>query len=144
MRMQRIKWGLLGGIVLPLLFQVPLIMGQAANQPNMATAATSARNIFSIWTKLSLVGYSQSEIEAALQDVDEALLGKVKHQMRRNVIRNLRRMRLKEEIARSTTTQDLRLVNDKIWTEIRFAGLENDRHLQVMIRKHFGVSLIHT
>ena len=142
MRLRKIKWGLLGSLVLPLLFQAPLSLGQVANPPNMATPNLGARNLLSIWTKLSLIGYSQSEIEVALQDVDEALLQKVKHQMRRSVIKNLMQMHLKEEIAQATSPQDLRLVNDKIWTQIRFAGLENDRHLQVMIRKHFGISLI--
>ena len=48
---------------------------------------------------------------------------------------------LKIEIELSRTEQDLRMIRDKIRTEIRFSGLENDQLLHRMIRHKFGISL---
>lgn len=135
MELHMIKRVLVGSILFLLLFHVPFTMGQAPQ------TKTSIRNLFAVWAKLSLIGYSQSEIESALQDVDEKVLQKVKHRLRLNVMKNLMRMKLKEEIARGTIQHDWQVVADKIRTEVRFAGLENDRHLRAMIRKHFGISL---
>ncbi len=101
----------------------------------------SVNNLFTVWVKLSLIGYSQSEIETALDHVDTKQLDRVKHRVRLNVIKNLKRMNIDYEIDNSTTPIDLRLVIEKIRTEVRFAGLENDRHLRNMIRREFGVPL---
>lgn len=114
--------------------QAPLTMGQAP-------PASNINNLFSIWAKLSLTGYTQSEIETALDHVEPKLLQRVKHRLRLNVIQNLARMNLKEEFMNSTTQHDLTVVTNKIRMEIRFAGLENDRYLRVMIRNNFGVPL---
>ncbi|MGK5094875.1 hypothetical protein WDW89_23055 [Deltaproteobacteria bacterium TL4] len=98
-------------------------------------------NLFSVWVKLSLIGYSQSEIETALNHVDPKQLSRVKQRLRLNVIKNLRRMRLETDIEMSTTEQELSIIRDKIRTEIRFAGLENDRHITTMIQHQYGISL---
>lgn len=98
-------------------------------------------NPFSMWVKLSLMGYSQSEIESTLQNVDAKELDMVRHRLRSNVITNLQHMNIQNEIRNSTNTQDLKFVIDKIRTEIRFAGLEKDHHVRSMIRDKFGISV---
>jgi len=98
-------------------------------------------NLFSVWAKLSLIGYSQSEIETALSSVDSKKLARVKQRIRLNVIKNLSRVNLEEDIRMSTTEQELRIIREKIRIEVRFAGLENDRHLHVLIRHRFGIRM---
>ncbi|MBF0289698.1 MAG: hypothetical protein HQM14_17940 [SAR324 cluster bacterium] len=132
--MQRVRRVLLMSLLLLFFNQAPLTMGQAP-------PASNINNLFSIWAKLSLTGYTQSEIETTLEHVDSKLLQKVKHRLRLNVIQNLARMNLKQEFMTSTTQHDLTAVTNKIRMEIRFAGLENDRYLRVMIRNNFGVPL---
>jgi hypothetical protein len=48
---------------------------------------------------------------------------------------------LKQDISLSTTEQELRYIRDKIRTEIRFAGLENDLLVRQMIRHQFGIAV---
>lgn len=100
----------------------------------------SVNNVYSVWVKLSLIGYSQSEIESSLSTVDPELLNKVKHRLRLQVLNNLRHMNLDMEHRNSTAPQDIRLLTNKIRDEIRYAGLENDRRMKVLIRRQFGIA----
>lgn len=105
------------------------------------TNGTSPVNIFSQWVKLSLMGYNQSEIEATLSVYQPEALQEVKHRLRRNVLNNLMGGNLQQDISLSSTEQELRYIRDKIRTEIRFAGLENDPQIRTMIRHQFGISM---
>ena len=57
------------------------------------------------------------------------------------MLNTLTHLNLRNEIELSRTEQDLVMIRDKIRTEIRFAGLENDLLLQRMIRHKFGIAL---
>ena len=61
--------------------------------------------------------------------------------LRRDVLATLMQLNLSSEIELSRTEQDLVMIREKIRSEIRFAGLENDRILPRMIRHKFGISL---
>jgi hypothetical protein len=98
-------------------------------------------NIFSQWVKLSLMGYNQSEIEATLNVYQSEEIQLVKRRLRRNVLNNLTGGNLQQDISLGSTEQELRYIRDKIRTEIRFAGLENDLMVRQMIRHQFGIAL---
>ena len=98
-------------------------------------------NLYSIWLKLSMMGHNQSEIEGLLAEGTEEQLLRLKNRLRRDVLATLMQLNLKIEIELSRTEQDLRMIRDKIRTEIRFSGLENDQLLHRMIRHKFGISL---
>ena len=121
------------GLLVVLLVGVPPGLGQ---QPPV----DSQGNLYSIWLKLSLMGHNQSEIEAILNGVTPEQLYRIKNQLRRDVLNTLRRLNLHNEISMSTTEQELFTIREKIRTEIRFAGMENDARLRRMIRH---LSLIH-
>mgnify|MGYP003311771633 FL=1 len=122
------------GLLVVLLVGVPPGLGQ---QPPV----DSQGNLYSIWLKLSLMGHNQSEIEAILNGVTPELLNRIKNQLRRDVLNTLRRLNLHNEISMSTTEQELFTIREKISTEIRFAGMENDSRLRRMIRHQFGIAL---
>ena len=122
------------GLLLVLLVGVPPGLGQ---QPPV----DSQGNLYSIWLKLSLMGHNQSEIEAILNGVTPEQLYRIKNQLRRDVLNTLRRLNLHNEISMSTTEQELFTIREKIRTEIRFAGMENDSRLRRMIRHQFGIAL---
>ena len=122
------------GLLVVLLVGVPPGLGQ---QPPM----DSQGNLYSIWMKLSLMGHNQSEIEAILNGVTPEQLNRIKNQLRRDVLNTLRRLNLHNEISMSTTEQELFTIREKIRTEIRFAGMENDSRLRRMIRHQFGIAL---
>ena len=122
------------GLLVVLLVGVPPGLGQ---QP----PADSQGNLYSIWLKLSLMGHNQSEIEAILNGVTPEQLNRIKNQLRRDVLNSLRRLNLQNEINMSTTEQELYTIREKIRTEIRFAGMENDFRLRRMIRHQFGITL---
>ena len=122
------------GLLVVLLVGVPPGLGQ---QPRM----DSQGNLYSIWLKLSLMGHNQSEIEAILNGVTPEQLNRIKNQLRRDVLNTLRRLNLHNEISMSTTEQELFTIREKIRTEIRFAGMENDSRLRRMIRHQFGIAL---
>ena len=130
LRTKAILIGLL--VVLPV--GVPPGLGQ---QPPV----DSQGNLYSIWLKLSLMGHNQSEIEAILNGVTPEQLYRIKNQLRRDVLNTLRRLNLHNEISMSTTEQELFTIREKIRTEIRFAGMENDSRLRRMIRHQFGIAL---
>ena len=122
------------GLLVMLLVGVPPGLGQ---QPPV----DSQGNLYSIWLKLSLMGHNQSEIEAILNGVTPEQLYRIKNQLRRDVLNTLRRLNLHNEISMSTTEQELFTIREKIRTEIRFAGMENDSRLRRMIRHQFGITL---
>ena len=122
------------GLLVVLLVGVPPGLGQ---QPPM----DSQGNLYSIWLKLSLMGHNQSEIEAILNGFTPEQLYRIKNQLRRDVLNTLRRLNLHNEISMSTTEQELFTIREKIRTEIRFAGMENDSRLRRMIRHQFGIAL---
>ena len=122
------------GLLVVLLVGVPPGLGQ---QPPV----DSQGNLYSIWLKLSLMGHNQSEIEAILNGVTPEQLNRIKNQLRRDVLNTLRRLNLHNEISMSTTEQELFTIREKIRTEIRFAGMENESRLRRMIRHQFGITL---
>ena len=122
------------GLLVVLLVGVPPGLGQ---QPPV----DSQGNLYSIWLKLSLMGHNQSEIEAILNGVTPEQLNRIKNQLRRDVLNTLRRLNIHNEISMSTTEQELFTIREKIRTEIRFAGMENDSRLRRMIRHQFGIAL---
>ena len=122
------------GLLVVLLVGVPPGLGQ---QPPV----DSQGNLYSIWLKLSLMGHNQSEIEAILNGVTPEQLYRIKNQLRRDVLNTLRRLNLHNDISMSTTEQELFTIREKIRTEIRFAGMENDSRLRRMIRHQFGITL---
>ena len=101
----------------------------------------SREDLYSIWIKLSMMGHNQSEIEGILTGITEQQLQHLKNRLRRDVLNTLTHLNLSNEIELSRTEQDLVMIRDKIRTEIRFAGLENDLLLQRMIRHKFGIAL---
>ena len=103
--------------------------------------ADNRGNLYSIWLKLSMMGHNQSEIEGILNGTTKQQLMRLKNRLRRDVLDTLMHHNLLSQIELSRTEQDLFMIRDKIRTEIRFAGLENDQLLQRMIRHKFGITL---
>lgn len=103
--------------------------------------APSVVNVFSIWVRLSLRGNSQQEIESQLRNMDPKTLDEVRSRLRQSVISNLRLKKIRELYARSQDSDDTQAVVNSIQTEIRFAGLENDEQLVLMIKDQFGIHL---
>ena len=126
--------GILTCLLVVLLIGVPPGLGQ---QP----PADNRVNLYSIWLRLSLMGHNQSEIESILNGVTPEQLRRIKNQLRRDVLNTLRRLNLLNEIHMITTEQELFTIREKIRTEIRFAGMENDSRLRRMIRHQFGITL---
>ena len=121
-------------LLVALLIGVPPGLGQQ-------TPADNRGNLYSIWLKLSMMGHNQSEIEGILNGTTKQQLLRLKNRLRRDVIDTLMHNNLFSQIELSRTEQDLFMIRDKIRTEIRFAGLENDQLLQRMIRHKFGIAL---
>ena len=90
----------------------------------------SREDLYSIWIKLSMMGHNQSEIEGILTGISQQQLQHLKNRLRRDVLNTLTHLNLSNEIELSRTEQDMVMIRDKIRTEIRFAGLENDLLLQ--------------
>ena len=121
-------------LMVALLIGVPPGLGQQAPVDNRG-------NLYSIWLKLSMMGHNQSEIEGILNGTTRQQLMRLKNRLRRDVLDTLMHHNLLSQIELSRTEQDLFMIRDKIRTEIRFAGLENDHLLQRMIRHKFGIAL---
>ena len=121
-------------LLVALMIGVPPGLGQQA-------PAEKQENLYSVWMKLSMMGHNQSEIEGILSNITEKQLLLLKNRLRRDVMDTLKYLNLRNEIDLSRTERDLVLIRDKIRTEIRFAGLENDRLLPIMILHKFGISL---
>ena len=121
-------------LLVALLIGVPPGLGQQ-------TPADNRGNLYSIWLKLSMMGHNQSEIEGILNGTTKQQLMRLKNRLRRDVLDTLMHHNLLSQIELSRTERDLFMIRDKIRTEIRFAGLENDQLLQRMIRHKFGIAL---
>ena len=121
-------------LLMALLIGVPPGLGQQSAEVNR-------EDLYSVWIKLSMMGHNQSEIEGILAGITEQQLLHLKNRLRRDVLNTLSHLNLSNEIELSRTEQDLVMIRDKIRTEIRFAGLENDILLQRMIRHKFGIAL---
>lgn len=121
-------------LLVALLIGVPPGLGQQSPED-------IREDLYSIWIKLSMMGHNQSEIEGILTGITEQQLQHLKNRLRRDVLNTLTHLNLSNEIELSRTEQDLVMIRDKIRTEIRFAGLENDLLLQRMIRHKFGIAL---
>ena len=121
-------------LLVALLIGVPPGLGQQPLADNRGT-------LYSIWLKLSMMGHNQSEIEGILNGTTKQQLMRLKNRLRRDVLDTLMQHNLLSQIELSRTEQDLFMIRDKIRTEIRFAGLENDQLLQRMIRHKFGITL---
>ncbi|MBF0277888.1 MAG: hypothetical protein HQM13_08860 [SAR324 cluster bacterium] len=149
MRLQRIIAVPVIGLLF-LFFSGGLAMGQGQQPPTQQAPAPAGNRalptvnqLFSDWVKLSLSGFSQSEIEFRIAYIDPQgiVMKQVKDLMRKNVIENLKRMNIRSAIANSTTRHDLRAALNKIRMEVRFAGMENDYLLRLLIRDNFGISI---
>lgn len=130
MRSTRLKSAVALGLLV-LLLTTPLASAQAP----------SVVNVFSIWVRLSLRGNSQQEIESQLSNMDPKTLAEVKDRLRQSVISNLRIKRIGERYQTSQDSDDRKAVVESIQTEIRFAGLENDEQLVLMIKDRFGIHM---
>ena len=73
---------ILVGLLVILLIGVPPGLGQ---QP----PADIRENLYSIWLRLSLMGYNQSEIEAVLIGVTPEHLKRIKKQLRQDILNSL-------------------------------------------------------
>ena len=103
--------------------------------------APAGTSIFSIWVRLSLRGFNQEEIESLLQNLDRKSVESVKVRLRRTVLGNLELKKISERIRKSRDKDDLNIIVSSIETEIRFAGMQNDRRLKLMIKDRFGVNI---
>ena len=121
-------------LLVALLIGVPPGLGKQSPKENR-------EDLYSIWIKLSMMGHNQSEIEGILAGISQLQLQHLKNRLRRDVLNTLIQLNLSNEIELSRTEQDMVMIRNKIRTEIRFAGLENDLLLQRMIRHKFGIAL---
>lgn len=101
----------------------------------------SAVSIYSIWIRLSLRGFNQSEIESLMRNMDQDSIRQVKEQLRETVISNLETKRVRQRFLTSRDSDDLNSVLTSIETELRFAGLQHDAEVKLMIRDRFGIPL---
>ena len=122
---------LLPGMVLLLLASTPVSMAQAP----------PAVSIYSIWIRLSLRGFNQSEIESLMRNMDPKMIAQVKERLRNTVISNLEAKDVRELFLSSRDSDDLKSVLISIETELRFAGLQNDDELKRIIKDRFGIPL---
>jgi len=122
---------LLPGMVLLLLASTPVSMAQAP----------PAVSIYSIWIRLSLRGFNQSEIESLMRNMDPKTIAQVKERLRNTVISNLEAKDVRELFLSSRDSDDLKSVLISIETELRFAGLQNDDELKRIIKDRFGIPL---
>ncbi len=107
--------------------------------PTSLAQSPSVVSVYSIWVQFSLRGHSQSEIESLLRNMDPKTMTQVKARLRRTVISNLRLRKIDDLYRHSRDTDDLKTVRESIATEIRFAGLQNDKELQSLIKEQFGI-----
>ncbi|MCH7479066.1 MAG: hypothetical protein IIA14_13325 [SAR324 cluster bacterium] len=103
--------------------------------------APAGTSIFSIWVRLSLRGFNQQEIESLLQNLNPKSVENVKARLRRAVLGNLELKKIGERMRKSRDKDDLNSIVSSVETEIRFAGMQNDRRLKLMIKDRFGINL---
>ncbi len=111
-----------------------------ATPPSLAQAP-SAVSVFSIWVRLSLRGFSQEEIESLLRNMDDKTVNEVKVRLRRTVLAHLQLKKIGPQLKNSRDKDDLNNVISSIETEIRFAGMQSDDLLKLMIKDRYGIRL---
>ena len=109
--------------------------------PASLAQAPSSVSVYSLWIRLSLRGMNQAEIESLLRNLDPKNIDGVKAQLRNTVISNLEAKKIRERFLASRDSDDLKSVMTSIETELRFAGLQNDDQLKLMIKDRFGIPL---
>ncbi|MCZ6472487.1 MAG: hypothetical protein O7A08_02995 [SAR324 cluster bacterium] len=124
------KWLVLAAVAL-LLVSAPMTLAQSP----------SAVSVFSIWVRLSLRGFSQEEIESLLRNMDEKTVSDVKARLRRTVMANLQLKMIGDRVRFSRDKDDLNNVITSVETEIRFAGMQTDDLLKLMIKNRYGIRL---
>lgn len=118
-----------------------LVLGFLFTGPVSVAQGPSAVSVFSIWVRLSIRGYSQEEIESVLSNMDRKTVEEVKSRLRRTVLVNLELKKIKNQLRQSRDSDDLRSIRASVETEIRFAGMQSDPLLRLMIKDRFGVRL---
>ena len=120
---------------LPMLAATLLLVG------TQDTPAQSQRvvNLYSVWVQLALRGHPQEEIESLLRNMGPEKIDEVKTRLRRTVVANLELKNLGSLYRTSRDKDDLNVVVHMIQTELRFASLENDEELRMMIQERFGI-----
>jgi hypothetical protein len=98
-------------------------------------------NLYSVWVQLALRGHPQEEIESLLRNMDPQTIEEVKARLRRTVIANHELKRLGQLYRTSRDKDDLNVIVHSIQTELRFAGLENDQEIRIMIQDRFGIPM---
>ncbi len=109
--------------------------------PMSLAQAPSAISLYSIWVRLSLRGYSQHEIESVLRNMDSKAMEDVKNRLRATVLAQLQLKKIRQQLDRSRDKDDLNNVISSVETEIRFAGMQNDDLLKLMIKDRYGLRL---
>ncbi len=71
--------------------------------------------------------------------MDDKTIEAVKARLRRVVLANLQLKKIGEQIQLSRDKDDLNNVVSSIETELRFAGMQNDRLLKLMIKDRYGI-----
>ena len=123
-------------IVLVTIFCFLIFSGQGFSQPRKDPG-----NLYTKWVTLALLGKNQAEIENYFRNIDDPLMNKIKERIRFTVLDNLRRSGIRNMIQSSNDLDDIRVVHQKIITEIRYIGMEHDQDLRQSIREEFGVML---
>ena len=118
-------------LCLLLIFMAPVGLAQAP----------SAVSIYSIWIRLSLRGLNQEEIESVLNNMDPKAIEEVKGRLRHTVLSNLEAKQIRHRFQTSRDTDDLKSVRRAIETELRFAGMQSDPELKLLIKDRFGISM---
>jgi len=98
-------------------------------------------NLYSVWVELALRGHPQEEIESLLRNMDPETIEEVKERLRRTVISNLDLKKLGQLYRTSRDKDDLNVIVHSIQTELRFASLENDEEIRMMIQDRFGIPM---
>ncbi len=124
------KWLVLAAVAM-LIVSTPMTLAQAP----------SVVSVFSIWVRLSLRGFSQEEIESLLRNMDAKTIADVKARLRRTVMANLQLKKIGDQVRFSRDKDDLNNVVTSVETEIRFAGMQNDEQLKLMIKDRYGMRL---
>jgi len=124
------KWLILPCVAL-LIISTPITLAQAP----------SPVSVYSIWVRLSLRGFSQQEIESLLYHMDKKTIDQVKERLRQIVLAQLQLRKIGHQLKQSRDKDDLNNVVNSIETEIRFAGMQNDNLLKLMIKDRYGIRL---
>jgi hypothetical protein len=73
--------------------------------------------------------------------MDPKSIEQVKERLRNTVLSNLESKRVRQRYLSARDSDDLESVFTSIETELRFAGLQNDDEIRLMIRDRFGVRM---